>query len=400
MNRPWSMVPLRELLTPVSRPEAVDPQKTYHILGAHWYAKGLYTKGIKSGSQIQAKNLYRAEQGDFVYNRLFAWKGSFAVASEENHGCYVSNEFPCFLVNQNRIDSRYLWRYFSRAGIWEEAFGLSTGGTPTSRNRLKQDKLLAMKMPLPPVEEQRRIVAKIEELGAKVEKARKLRKQINDETESLIPSLITRLLRDISINRYLSDILLEDPKNGWSARCDNAEAGIPILTLSAVTGFRYREREFKRTSEPISSSADYWLRKGDLLITRSNSLELVGHTAIYNGVPNPCIYPDLMMRLIVDERNVEKRFVHWWLRSAPVREYIQRSAKGTSPTMKKISQVIVKNIPFPSSKLSPTEQRRIVAYLDEMQSRIDTLRQLQFQTTNKFDLLLPSILDKAFNGDL
>ena len=144
MNRPWSIVPLRELLTPVSRPEAVDPQKTYHILGAHWYAKGLYTKDIKSGSQIQAKNLYRAEQGDFVYNRLFAWKGSFAVASEENHGCYVSNEFPCFLVNQNRIDSRYLWRYFSRAGIWEEAFGLSTGGTPTSRNRLKEDKLLVL----------------------------------------------------------------------------------------------------------------------------------------------------------------------------------------------------------------------------------------------------------------
>ena len=138
MNRPWSMVPLRELLTPVSRPEAVDPQKTYHILGAHWYAKGLYTKDIKNGSQIQAKNLYRVERGDFVYNRLFAWKGSFAVASEENDCCYVSNEFPCFAVNQDRIHSRYLWRYFSRAAVWEEALGLSTGGTPTSRKPVQR----------------------------------------------------------------------------------------------------------------------------------------------------------------------------------------------------------------------------------------------------------------------
>jgi hypothetical protein len=39
MNKKWPMVPLREVLTSVNRPELVDPEKTYHILGAHWYAK-------------------------------------------------------------------------------------------------------------------------------------------------------------------------------------------------------------------------------------------------------------------------------------------------------------------------------------------------------------------------
>ncbi|HEY6586310.1 MAG TPA: hypothetical protein VIY97_03980, partial [Candidatus Methanoperedens sp.] len=111
----FPMVALGELLMPVSRPESVDAEKEYRILGAHWYAEGLYIKHIKLGSEIQANKVYRIEKGDFVYNRLFAWKGSFAVATDENHGCYVSNEFPYFKVDSDRADSKYLWLYFSRA---------------------------------------------------------------------------------------------------------------------------------------------------------------------------------------------------------------------------------------------------------------------------------------------
>jgi type I restriction enzyme S subunit len=165
MSQSWPLVPLAAVLTPVSRPEPVKPEATYSISGAHWYAGGLYTTEITTGAGIQATNLYRVEEGDFVYNRLFAWKGSFAVATEENSGCYVSNEFPCFRPSTDRLDARFLWRYFSRSSSWSDALALSTGGTPTSRNRLKEDKFLALEIPLPPLDEQRRIVARIEALA-------------------------------------------------------------------------------------------------------------------------------------------------------------------------------------------------------------------------------------------
>src|SRR5712692_4357400 len=171
MSKSFPLVPLGEILTQVSRLEKVDPDKEYRILGAHWYAKGLYIKDTKFGSEIQADRVYRIECGDFVYNRLFAWKGSFAIATEENSECYVSNEFPVFSTNQERVNAQYLQRYFNRSTVWEEALGLSSGGTPTSRNRLKENKLLSMKVPLPSLEEQRRIVVRIEELAAKIEEA-------------------------------------------------------------------------------------------------------------------------------------------------------------------------------------------------------------------------------------
>src|ERR1044071_9127463 len=181
-----SLIRVAEVLKPMSRPELVDPERTYNILGAHWYAKGLYVKETLPGSQIRAERVFRVEEGDFVYNRLFAWKGSFAIATEANAGCYVSNEFPCFEVNRDRADGRFLWRYFSRVSAWEEALGLSTGGTSTSRNRLKEEKFFAMQIPLPPLPEQRRIVAQIDELAAKINEARGLRRKAAAEATALL----------------------------------------------------------------------------------------------------------------------------------------------------------------------------------------------------------------------
>jgi len=88
--------PLSELLAPIRRDETVDPDRQYAVLAMSWYAKGMYVKYRQLGRQIKAKKLYRVEEGDFVYNRLFAWKGSFAEATAEHSGCYVSNEFPTF----------------------------------------------------------------------------------------------------------------------------------------------------------------------------------------------------------------------------------------------------------------------------------------------------------------
>ncbi len=46
------------------------------------------------------------------------------------------------------------------------------------------------------------------------------------------------------------------------------------------------------------------------------------------------------------------------------------------------------------------EQKKIVTYLDNLQTKINTLRTLQTQTATELDALLPAILDKAFKGEL
>src|SRR5579872_7049398 len=192
MSNKWPRVPLGEVLQPVSRPEPVESDKLYRLLGAHWYAKGLYVKEEKLGSEIRARSVYRVEKGDFVYNRLFAWMGSFAFADTSVHNCYVSNEFPCFHVHPERLDGRFLWRYFSRTDSWKEALGLSTGGTPTSRNRLKEARLLGMAISLPSLVEQQRIVARVEAIASRIAEAQRLREELTEDGDRLLVQMAHR----------------------------------------------------------------------------------------------------------------------------------------------------------------------------------------------------------------
>ncbi|MCU0552676.1 MAG: restriction endonuclease subunit S [Leptolyngbya sp. Prado105] len=301
--------------------------------------------------------------------------------------------------NLELIDPQFLSYYFRTNQIAQQAQALSKGAAAISKLTLNPPQFWDLTISLPPLDEQKLIAAKIEKLMARLEEAQELRSKAIKAAKVLLTTAITQALEGIPIDGQLADVLLEKPRNGWSARCDNVETGVAVLSLGAVTGFTYRSQEFKRTSEPTAEDAHYWLQEGDLLITRSNTPELVGHAAIYDGFPSPCIYPDLMMRLAINEKRASKKFIHYWLRSIFVRDYIFRSAKGTSPTMKKITQGTVMSIPFPSS-LSPARQRCIIKQLDDLQVKVDMFKQLQFETETELNALLPSILNKAFKGEL
>jgi type I restriction enzyme, S subunit len=235
MNGGWRLTRLGEVLRSVSRPVRLSPESTYRLVGAHWYAKGLYVKDQKNGGAIQARTLFQVKEGDFVYNRLFAWKGSFAIATKDVDGCLVSNEFPCFAALEG-IDLKFLWLYFSRSGTWSEALGLSSGSTPTSRNRLKQEQLLNMEVRLPPIDEQRRIVSRIEEFATRVETARNLRIESSRDV-SFFKKRETNAVFDglKCCEKSLDDLLREDSLNGISTRPEGAGPGIEILRISAGT---------------------------------------------------------------------------------------------------------------------------------------------------------------------
>jgi type I restriction enzyme S subunit len=396
----WPVVRFVDILERVERKIVLDDIETYDCVGVRWYGMGTFIRESKLGIDIRRKKQWIIKEGDVVYNKLFAWKGAFAIADAAVDGCIVSDKFPTYKLDEGRVDLQYLRYYFQTEFVARQAQNLSKGAAAISKLTLNPPDFWKLTVPIPPLDEQRRIVAHVEELATLIEEAQGLRVKAQKETDALLSSAISNFCSPTKENlQPLARVLAVKPSNGWSPKCDNDPQGTPVLTLSAVTGFRYDGTQIKMTSLPIKENARYWLQKGDLLISRSNTLEFVGHAAIYDGIPEKAIYSDLMMRTRIKEGQADLRFVHYWLMSPVVRDFIRSRARGTSPTMKKISQKDVMEIPFPKIVSLP-EQRRIVAYLDDLQAQIDDLITLQDSTQAELDALLPSVLDQAFRGEL
>jgi type I restriction enzyme, S subunit len=165
-----------------------------------------------------------------------------------------------------------------------------------------------------------------------------------------------------------------------------------------VTGFIFRGDKIKHTSAPVKESAHYWVNDGDLLITRSNTTELVGHVAICEGLSEPTIYPDLIMRMKVDPRKALTEFVYYQLRAQNIREIIRTSATGANPTMKKIKKSIVQGLPIAYPSIEG--QSNIVEALDELACKAQALESLYREKLSALSELKQSILQKAFAGEL
>jgi hypothetical protein len=117
-------------------------------LGVKWYGEGPFLRETLRGTEVKASKLFRVETGDIIYNRLFAWKGSFGIIPPEYNGCFVSNEFPTFVIKENSDAFPEFITFFLKCPtVWNVAERLSTGTSSTSRNRFSEKDFLSIPYP-------------------------------------------------------------------------------------------------------------------------------------------------------------------------------------------------------------------------------------------------------------
>lgn len=173
--------------------------------------------------------------------------------------------------------------------------------------------------------------------------------------------------RDLQL-RPLSSFLREPLRNGHSATASSDPNGIRTLTLTAVTVGDFSERNTKITSADAHRVKDLWLEPGDILIQRSNAPELVGTSRLYRGDRNYTIFPDLMIRVRLNDE-ADPRFIELVLQSEPLRQYFKGRAKGMSGSMPKIDQETISEAPIPHFHID--DQRRIVAEIEKQFTRLE-----------------------------
>ena len=191
--------------------------------------------------------------------------------------------------------------------------------------------------------------------------------------------------------RRLGDLLVSGPTNGFSPRAVDYETPVRSLTLSATTSGIFKGEHAKFIADEISSDSDLWLRDGDILVQRGNTLEYVGVPAVYRGEPNCYIYPDLMMKLRVSSE-LDTDYLYFAMSSEPARNFLRERASGTSGTMPKINQKTLKSLPIPIPPIQ--EQHRIVVKINQLMKMCNALEEKIDAAANQQTALLSSLMVK------
>ena len=402
MNQSWELVNLGEVLELSIDAVEIEPSESYPIAGVYSFGRGLFSRSPLWGTETTYKVFHRLHKDSLVLSQLKAWEGALAIVPESFDGWFLSPQFPTFKAIPNRLDINYLVWYCKQPKVWEQLRNKSRG-MGARRDSVSPKKFLSLNIPLPPLEEQRRIVAKVDELAGKIEEARSLREQSIKETQAVINSSGRKILSSVKADLTRFKDWLDDERGGIQTgpfgaqlgSIDYIDSGIPVLTIGNVQFDGLHTQNLKYVNEHKAEQLTrYQVKEGDILFARMGT---VGRCCVVPKETEDWLINYHIIRVAPDPTFVESRYLHWIIRaSQEVEEYLEEKIRGA--TRKGVNSKIVGGLPCRIPSLP--EQQRIVAYLDRLQSKVDEMKRLREQSLQELDALLPSILDKAFKGEL
>ena len=273
MKNGWPMVPLGEVADSVERPEVPIPGTQYRQIGVRLWGEGSYEREAIDGSETKYATLNRCEAGDIIVNKIWARNGSVAVVQAVLDGTYGSGEFPTFRPRRPLLLPEW-FHWFSKTPRCREQCDLKSQGT-SGKNRIKPAEFLKIDLPLPPIAEQRRIVARIEELAAKIAEARGLRQCAGAEANALEPVLLGTFFRSLVESNevialgHLSSCITDGPHK----TPQYVDEGVPFVTVkNMVTGrLDFRELRYITRQDHEEFSKRCKPQRGDVLDSKDGA---------------------------------------------------------------------------------------------------------------------------------
>lgn len=394
MNNVWPMVSLAHLLTLDRRPVKVLADRTYQEIGVYCFGRGIFHKPPRSGVEVGDKDLFLIKEGDFIIQVTFAWEGAVAIAGKAENGLYGSVRFPTFQVNQQQCVPEFLLNYFRTPAGREQLTRICPGSA--GRNRVLSIKRLPeVHVPVPPLSEQRRIVAKIDQLAEKIEEARRLRQRSVAELGVMTQAMKADVF-PASCGTCVRDYMRF--QTGYAFRSEWFSLdGVRLARNVNVGHGRLDWHEVVCLPKARFSEYDrFALREGDILISLDRPIISTGvKIAKVTKSDLPALLLQRVARVEYDAEHLVGDYLYHWLTSP---HFIGAIDPGRSNGVPHISHKDIERIPFALPARS--EQCRIVDYLNAIQTKVGDLILLQTQTNAELDAMLPAILDKAFKGEL
>ena len=324
-----------------------------------------------------------------VRSGILVWRLPVAITSRP---VAFNQDIKALVVDTARCLPEYIfWLLKSREGN-ALSHGVKKGATVHS---LSAGYVESISVPMLPLDEQRRIVDILDQAAS----IRRLRHEAQAKVRKIIPALFVDMFGDPASNPKewpvyaLGDIIdrFEGGKNLQAGDDDGVGDKFRILKVSAITSGYFRSSESKPSPNNYMPPPNHFVRKGDLLFSRANTVDLVGATAYVYDQPDNILLPDKLWRFVWKNGSlVHPFYMLHFLQQGHTRTAMSRMATGTSDSMKNISQAKLLKLPTPVPPL--TLQREFA----ERVAEIDALASLGDTATQGAERLAQSLMSQVF----
>lgn len=258
--------------------------------------------------------------------------------------CWVNNHAHVLKVKDEICDIDFLCFALN----WVDYSGIVTGST---RLKLAQSSMHKILIPTPSLSEQKAIARTLAEELEEIEKSSSVIRQQILDLDLLSKNQKERaqsLLSNVS-HVPLGDLLhtIEAGKSLKTLELPARPNQLAILKVSAVSWKTFKPQEAKIIDSDYKPDERHRVKKGDLIISRANTLELVGAVVLVQEDYPERLLSDKTLRLVVDAERVLPEYLLHVLRLSKTREHIENNATGSNDSMRNISQKTIRNTPIP-----------------------------------------------------
>ncbi len=390
----WEWIPLGEYVEnhdaardPVSSKEREERQGKYPYYGASGVIDQI------DGYTHQGEYLLLGEDGANLLARskpiAFLAKGKFWV-NNHAHVLKCKGEAP----------NAYLAYYLN-------CIDLAPYVTGTAQPKLSQSKMNNIPIPVAPLDQQKQIVAEIEKQFSRLDEAvtnlKRVKANLKRYKAAVLKAAVEGKLLSTDPSGWTRTNLgavLTAIEAGRSFKCEERLPNIRevgVVKVSAVTWGTYDEEESKTCLDPERIQTRYFVKPGDFLFSRANTIQLVGRCVIAQKVTRKVMLSDKILRFHFTD-TVVPHWVLYWLQSDIGRKEIERLSTGNQESMRNIGQERIRQIAFALPGLE--EQRAIVGEVERRLSVIDELEATVQANLTRADRLRQAILSTAFSGRL
>ena len=315
----------------------------------------------------------------------------------DNRTYLCSNFVHCLRPNQLAMDSEFLSLALLSPQFREQVF--QAQNTTSGLRNLSLTEYLAADITYPNLPEQRRLVARIKDCLSRVEEMQRLREEAEAGRVLILSATLRELFKEAANQATpcsVGTVTLES-QYGTNVKCNENGDGIPILRIPNVAGGFVNLKKLKFAPLSQKEQAKVRLRRGDLLVVRTNgSPDLVGRCAVFQET-GTFGYASYLIRFRLDPAKVLPTYVSFFLQSPGGREAIAR-IRQTSAGQYNVNSENLRNIVFPLAKLPA--QAALVEKAFAVQRIADSISDELVATGHDAAALRESILREAFAGNL